>query len=178
MKEHKNAARLMAALMTLTLLCATLFAVPAQAADESQAQAPQATPAASQYEEALVNAQDLLEQGAQALNGSEKAAKKSGFGVSKDPQTGISQIVMYVGNAEVPMGCFMTPRRRFSTARTMPAFWGSALISMLHRKFSIRRSIPGSAISASASCMMQPRRLPACSTTPSALSLIMRAKIG
>ena len=49
MKEHKNAARLMAALMTLTLLCATLFAVPAQAADESQAQAPQATPAASQY---------------------------------------------------------------------------------------------------------------------------------
>lgn len=37
MKEHKNAARLMAALMTLTLLCATLFAVPAQAADESQA---------------------------------------------------------------------------------------------------------------------------------------------
>ena len=75
-------------------------------------------------------------------------------------------------------GCFMTPRRRFSTARTMPAFWGSALISMLHRKFSTRRSIPGSAISASASCMMQPRRLPACSTTPSALSLIMRAKIG
>ena len=60
MKEHKSAARLMAALMTLTLLCATLFAVPAQAADESQAQAPQATPAASQYEEALVNAQDLL----------------------------------------------------------------------------------------------------------------------
>ena len=75
-------------------------------------------------------------------------------------------------------GCFMTPRRRFSTARTMPAFWGSALISMLHRKFSTRRSIPGSAISSSASCMMQPRRLPACSTTPSALSLIMRAKIG
>lgn len=109
MKEHKNAARLMAALMTLTLLCATLFAMPAQAADESQAQAPQAAPAASQYEQALVNAQDLLEQGAQALSDNEKAAQKSGFGVSKDPQTGISQIVMYVGNKEVPMGLFYDP---------------------------------------------------------------------
>ena len=31
MKEHKNAARLIAALMTLTLLCGMLFAMPAQA---------------------------------------------------------------------------------------------------------------------------------------------------
>lgn len=109
MKEHKNAARLIAALMTLTLLCGMLFAMPAQAADESQAQVTQAAPAADQYEEALVNAQDLLEQGVQTLSDNEKAAKKSGFGVSKDPQTGISQIVMYVGDKEVPMGLFYDP---------------------------------------------------------------------
>ena len=109
MKEHKNAARLIAALMTLTLLCGMLFAMPAQAADESQAQVTQAAPTADQYEEALVNAQDLLEQGVQTLSDNEKAAKKSGFGVSKDPQTGISQIVMYVGDKEVPMGLFYDP---------------------------------------------------------------------
>lgn len=178
MKEHKNAARLMAALMTLTLLCATLFAVPAQAADESQAQAPQATPAASQYEEALVNAQDLLEQGAQALNGSEKAAKKSGFGVSKDPQTGISQIVMYVGNAEVPMGLFYDPAQEIFYGANNAGLLGIGFVSMVAQKIFYTPINPCSAISASASCMMQPRRLPACSTTPSALSLIMRAKIG
>ena len=109
MKEHKNAARLIAALMTLTLMCGMLFAMPAQAADESQAQVTQAAPAADQYEEALVNAQDLLEQGVQTLSDNEKDAKKSGFGVSKDPQTGISQIVMYVGDKEVPMGLFYDP---------------------------------------------------------------------
>ena len=71
MKEHKNAARLIAALMTLTLMCGMLFAMPAQAADESQAQVTQAAPAADQYEEALVNAQDLLEQGVQTLSDNE-----------------------------------------------------------------------------------------------------------
>lgn len=105
MKEHRNAARLIAALMTLTLLCGMLFAMPAQAADE-----PQAPEAAGPYEEALAEAGDLLVQGAQTLSdGNAKAAKKSGFGVSKDPNTGISQIVMYVGSMEVPMGLFYDP---------------------------------------------------------------------
>lgn len=107
MKEHRNAARLIAALMTLTLLCGMLFAMPAQAADEPQA--PEAA-VADQYEEALAEAGDLLAQGAQTLSdGNAKAAKKSGFGVSKDPNTGISQIVMYVGSMEVPMGLFYDP---------------------------------------------------------------------
>lgn len=106
MKEHKNAARLIAALMTLTLLCGLLFAMPAQAAEESQA--PEAAQDV-QYDEALEKAEELLVQGPQTLSDDAKAAKKSGFGVSKDPQTGISQIVMYVGSKEVPLGLFYDP---------------------------------------------------------------------
>lgn len=98
MREHKKAARPFAALMTLALLCGMLFAMPAQAAA-----------ADNQYEQALAQAEELLSQGAQTLSNDAKAAKKSGFGVSKDPATGVSQIVMYVGSAEIPMGLFYDP---------------------------------------------------------------------
>ena len=104
MKEHKHAARLIAALMTLALLCGMLFAMPAQAAEE-----PEAAPATvDEYEDSLLAAQEALEQGAQAQIDTQ-SEKKSGFGVSKDPETGISQIVMYVGDLEVPMGLFYDP---------------------------------------------------------------------